>query len=71
MGTHDNKVILTVATTGAWPKKENTPYVPLTPIEISDEIVRCCEAGASVAHIHVRDKDFNASMDFDNFKEVV
>ncbi|MDD3142219.1 MAG: 3-keto-5-aminohexanoate cleavage protein [Lachnospiraceae bacterium] len=71
MGIHDNKVILTVATTGAWPKKENTPYVPLTPIEIADEIVRCSEAGASVAHIHVRDKDFNASMDFDNFKEVV
>lgn len=66
-----DKVILTVACTGAWPKKIDTPYVPLTPVEQADEIAACCEAGASVAHIHVRDKDFNASMDFDNFEETV
>jgi len=66
-----SKVILTVACTGAWPKKNDTPYIPLTPQEEADEIVRCAEAGASIAHIHVRDDDFNASMDFDKFAETV
>ncbi|MFV0465308.1 MAG: 3-keto-5-aminohexanoate cleavage protein [Lachnospiraceae bacterium] len=66
-----DKVLLTVACTGAWPKKENTPYVPLTPEEEAKEIIACCEAGASIAHIHVRDDDFNASMDYKKFEETV
>jgi len=67
----NDKVILTVACTGAWPTKEITPYIPLTPQEEADEIVRCCEAGASIAHIHVRDDEGNASMDLDKFRETV
>lgn len=66
-----SKVILTVACTGAWPKKSDTPYVPLTPQDEADEIVRCADAGASIAHIHVRDDEYNASMDFDKFAETV
>ena len=67
----ENRVILTVACTGAWPQKSDTPYIPLTPQEQADEIVRCCEAGASIAHIHVRDEESQASMDFDHFAETV
>ena len=67
----DDKVILTVACTGAWPTKEITPYIPLTPREEADEIVRCWEAGASISHIHVRDDEGNASMDIDKFRETV
>lgn len=67
----ENKVILTVACTGAWPQKSDTPYIPLTPQEEADEIVRCCDAGASIAHIHVRDDKHQASMDFDKFAETV
>ncbi|MEI8157130.1 MAG: 3-keto-5-aminohexanoate cleavage protein [Burkholderiales bacterium] len=66
-----SKVILTVACTGAWPQKADTPYVPLSPQEEADEIVGCGDAGASIAHIHVRDDAFNASMDFDKFAETV
>lgn len=67
----ENRVILTVACTGAWPQKSDTPYIPLTPQDQADEIVRCCEAGASIAHIHVRDEKSQASMDFDQFAETV
>ncbi|CAM3344710.1 3-keto-5-aminohexanoate cleavage enzyme [Klebsiella spallanzanii] len=67
----ENRVILTVACTGAWPQKSDTPYIPLTPQDQADEIVRCCEAGASIAHIHVRDDESKASMDFDQFAETV
>ena len=66
-----DKVILTVACTGAWPKKSDTPYVPLTPQEEADDIVRCWEAGASIAHIHVRDDAGNPSMNLDKFAQTV
>ena len=67
----ENKVILTVATTGAWPSKKDTPHIPLQPAEIAAEVYACWKAGASVAHIHVRDDDNRSSMSFDKFTETV
>jgi uncharacterized protein (DUF849 family) len=67
----ENKVILTVATTGAWPQKKDTPHIPLQPEEIADEIFACYKAGASIAHIHVRDDENNASMSFEKFEKTV
>jgi len=71
MGELDNKVILTVACTGAWPSKQDNPNIPLQPREIADEVYACWKAGASVAHIHVRDDEWKASMSFEKFKEAV
>lgn len=67
----EDKVILTVAPTGAWPSKQDTPYIPLQPKEIVDEVYSCWKAGASVAHIHVRDDEGKSSMDYNKFKETV
>ena len=67
----DNKVMLTVAPTGAWPSKKDTPYIPLQPKEIADDVYACWQAGASIAHLHVRDDDDQSSMDFDKFTETV
>ena len=66
-----NKRIITVATTGAWPKKENNPNVPLQPDEIAEEIYQCWKLGASVAHVHVRDEEGNDSMKVETFKKVL
>lgn len=66
-----NKVILTVAPTGAWPSKKDTPYIPLQPREIADEVYACWKAGASIAHIHVRDDEDKSSMDYNKFTEAV
>ena len=66
-----NKRIITVATTGAWPKKENNPNVPTQPPEIAEEIYQCWKLGASVAHIHVRDEEDNDSMKVETFKAVL
>lgn len=71
MGNPEDKVILTVATTGAWPTKKETPYVPLQPEEIAEEIYQCYKAGASIAHIHVRDDEDKASMSFEKFEKTV
>jgi uncharacterized protein (DUF849 family) len=66
-----NKRIITVATTGAWPTKENTPNVPIEPHEIAEEVYNCWKEGAAVAHIHCRDDEGRAAMVFEKFEETV
>lgn len=65
------KTIITVATTGAWPKKENNPNVPMTPQEIADDVYDCWLAGAAVAHLHMRDDAGFGTMSADKFRETV
>ena len=71
MSNLKNKRIITVATTGAWPKKANNPNVPLQPDEIAEEIYQCWKIGAAVAHVHVRDREGNDSMKVEIFQQVV
>ena len=66
-----NKRIITVATTGAWTFRENTPFVPTSPEEIANEVYNCWKEGASIAHIHIRDDEGKATMDFRKFEETV
>lgn len=66
-----NKTIITVAPTGAWPKKENNPNVPMTPEEIAKDVYECWKAGAAVAHLHMRDDDGNGTMSTEKFKKTV
>ncbi|WP_043346300.1 3-keto-5-aminohexanoate cleavage protein [Cupriavidus basilensis] len=66
------KVILTCAVTGNAPFNRKHPAMPVTPVQIADACVEAAKAGASVAHIHVRDPDTGAgSRDPALFKEVV
>ena len=67
----ENKVIITVAPTGAWPTKENNPHIPLTPQEIADDVTACWKAGAAVAHLHMRDEAGRGSMNKERFREAV
>lgn len=71
MSDLENKVIITVAPTGAWPTKENNPNIPLTPREIAAEVVDCWKAGAAVAHLHMRDDAGKGSMNKNKFREAV
>ncbi len=66
-----NKTIITAAVTGAWPKKENNPNVPMTPQEIADDVYACWKAGAAIAHLHMRDEEGNGSMSTEKFRETV
>ncbi len=65
------KLIITVATTGAMTTKENTPYLPTTPEEIAEEVYAAYQAGAAVAHIHVRTDEAKATMDVEKFRQTV
>lgn len=56
-GYRDEKLIITVATTGSSTTKDDNPNHPEQPEEIVDDIVACEEAGASIVHLHARDRD--------------
>jgi len=56
---HDphRRVIITCAITGNLTRPEQSPYLPITPQQIADSALEAAEAGAAVAHIHVRDPE--------------
>ncbi|HEX8011647.1 MAG TPA: 3-keto-5-aminohexanoate cleavage protein [Casimicrobiaceae bacterium] len=56
-------VIITVAITGALPRKKDNPAVPVTPSEQIESAHEAFEAGASLVHVHVRDPDESPSSD--------
>jgi 3-keto-5-aminohexanoate cleavage enzyme len=63
-------VIITVAITGALPRKAQSPAVPVTPPQQIEATHAAYEAGAALVHIHVRDKDESPSSDPALFAEV-
>jgi 3-keto-5-aminohexanoate cleavage enzyme len=56
-------LIITVAITGAVPKKKDNPAVPVTPAEQVESTHEAFEAGASLVHIHVRNPDESPGSD--------
>ncbi len=53
--SRSNKIMIQVCLCGAGTKKAQAPTVPYTAEELADQIVECAKAGASIAHIHVRE----------------
>lgn len=48
------KVIITCAVTGSIHTPSMSPYLPVTPQEISDAAIGAAEAGAAIIHLHAR-----------------
>ena len=63
-------VIITVAITGAVPKKSDNPAVPVTPSEQVESTHEAFEAGASLVHIHVRNPDQSSGSSPELFAKV-
>jgi 3-keto-5-aminohexanoate cleavage enzyme len=63
-------VIITVAITGALPRKADNPAVPVTPAEQIESTHEAYEAGASLVHIHVRNADESPGSDPEKFAQV-
>ena len=62
--------IITVAITGAVPKKEDNPAVPVTPPEQIESTHEAYEAGAALVHIHVRNEDQSPGSDPEKFARI-
>lgn len=66
-----DKLIVSVATTGSWPTKQLTPYVPTTPEEIASSALEAWREGASIVHIHVRDEEEKVVCDPHRYRRVM
>jgi uncharacterized protein (DUF849 family) len=67
-----SKVLLTAAVTGAGDTTKKNSYVPVTPKEIAESAIESAKAGATVAHIHVRDPETGGvSHNIEHYREVV
>lgn len=53
----ENKIIITAAITGSVHIPTMSDYLPITPDEIVADAVKAWEAGAAIAHIHVRNPE--------------
>ena len=67
---NNDKIILSVATTGSWPSKEQHSALPITPEEIAWAAVESWREGAAVVHVHVRDAEGKMSCDLARFRRV-
>lgn len=59
--------IICVAITGSLPRKENNPAVPITVAEQIESTHAAFEAGATIAHCHVRNDDQTPTSDPEKF----
>src|ERR1700749_4632374 len=67
-----DKTFLTCAITGNITKPEQSPYLPITPQQIADSALEAAEAGAAIAHIHVRDPETGVPpMEIDLYGDVM
>jgi 3-keto-5-aminohexanoate cleavage enzyme len=65
-----NKVIVTVAQTGAITNKKLNPNVPEQPDEIAASALACYNEGAAVIHIHARDENGENTSNVEVFKSI-
>jgi 3-oxoadipate:acetyl-CoA acetyltransferase len=64
-------VIVNAALTGMVPTKERTPHVPTSVDEIVEDAASCAAAGASVLHVHARERDGRPTHSADAYAPIV
>lgn len=68
---NENPVVITCAITGADVFRENNPNIPYTTEEIADSAIGAGRAGATIAHLHVREDDGTPSGRPELFVDVI
>jgi 3-keto-5-aminohexanoate cleavage enzyme len=53
----ENELIINFTPTGMVPQKSETPYVPVSPSEIIEQVHEINEIGITLVHLHARDKN--------------
>jgi uncharacterized protein (DUF849 family) len=66
-----DRLLITVAPTGAETAKHDCPQLPTTPEEIAATAVECQDAGAAMIHLHVRDAEHQPTLDASLLREWV
>jgi 3-keto-5-aminohexanoate cleavage enzyme len=65
------KMIVSVAITGAFFRPEQNPNQPITPDQIRESARQCMLEGASTVHIHVRDDNGYNTLSQERFEQVI
>jgi 3-keto-5-aminohexanoate cleavage enzyme len=66
----EDKVIITVAQTGALVTKAMNPNLPEQPEEIAESAYACYQEGAAICHIHGRDKEGKTTGSKEVFQDI-
>ena len=66
-----DRLLITVAPTGAETAKADCPQLPTTPEELAATARECEAAGAAMIHLHVRDREHRPTLDLPLLKEWV
>jgi 3-keto-5-aminohexanoate cleavage enzyme len=64
-------LIITAAVVGAELSRDDTPYLPLTPVEIADEALAAYRAGAAMVHLHARADDGSPTQDMAVYRRII
>lgn len=65
------KMIITCAVCGAETSKQDNPALPISPEEIAESTYEAYQAGASIAHLHVRDEHGAPTQDLAIFEKTI
>jgi len=66
-----SKLIINLAPTGMVPSRRDNPHVPITPQEMAADCAPCCAAGASMIHLHARDRDEQPTYLRERYREII
>jgi 3-keto-5-aminohexanoate cleavage enzyme len=66
-----DRLLITVAPTGAETAKADCPQLPTTLPELVETAIACEAAGASMIHVHIRDDDHLPTLDGQRLKDTV
>jgi len=66
-----DKLIITAALTGAEVTREQQAALPITPEEIGRAAEECCQAGASIVHVHARNADGSPTQDKETYRRII
>ncbi|WP_225248015.1 3-keto-5-aminohexanoate cleavage protein [Mesorhizobium sp. J8] len=67
----DRPVAIAVAPNGGRRTKADHPALPMTPAELARSAAECLEAGASMIHLHVRDRHGQHILDPDAYRAAI
>jgi len=65
------KTLIMAAVNGARRTKADHPALPMSVAEIAADVAACAEAGAAMAHVHVRDGDGRHALDAALYERVI
>jgi len=71
MSAPTDKLLITVAPTGAETSKADCPQLPTTLAELVQTAQHCELAGAAMIHVHIRDEDHQPTLDLQRLTDTV